>query len=319
MQDVLVIIVSYKSSADVARCLEALARSNHTMFRVAVCENGGYEAYIDLTQLLPAVLNNGQPVEILLAPRNLGYAGGINLVLDSSPSADAYWILNPDAVPDKKALSLLLSRLAVGDCGAVSHDILWSSGELASRGGRWHPVTAQAVAIGMRSEVREDTPSQPVEAEMNYIVGASMFFSHQFVTRVGQMREDYFLYCEEVEWCLRAVKLGERLAYAPGAQVVHWHGTSTGGGGELAGRSRTSVYLNERARILLTRDLYPSLLWMTAPIALASCVLRYGRRRAWRQIFYAAQGWLAGVRNERGAPAWILGSPTDVAAASIGD
>ena len=148
--------------------------------------------------------------------------------------------------PTKKPSQFCFLVSLTGDCGAVSHDILWSNGDIASRGGRWHPIRAQGTAIGMGSNGQKETSSHIVEAEMNYIVGASMFLSHNFLSRVGRMREDYFLYCEEIEWCLRALKSGERFAYAPGAQVVHWHGTSTGGGGQLKVRSRT-LSLSERA------------------------------------------------------------------------
>ena len=38
MQQVLVIVVSYKSASEVTRCLEGLSGSEHKAFRVAVCE-----------------------------------------------------------------------------------------------------------------------------------------------------------------------------------------------------------------------------------------------------------------------------------------
>jgi len=140
---------------------------------------------------------------------------------------------------------------------------------------------------------------------LDYIVGASMLVSTGFLVRVGQMREDYFVYCEEVEWCLRAGRLGERFGYAPDALVVHAEGTTTGGGGVLRQRSRTAVFLIERNRILLTRDLYGSRLPAVAPLALAHIFLKYAKERAWGQIGHALSGWLAGVRNQRGRPSWL--------------
>ena len=146
---------------------------------------------------------------------------------------------------------------------------------------------------------------------MNYIVGASMLVGRDFLDRVGEMREDYFLYCEEVEWCLRAMRSGIRLGYSEDAVVMHIQGTSTGGGGVLGEQSRTAVYLAERNRILLTRDMFPARLPVTAPLSLAHLLIRYGKARAWRQMSFALSGWLAGLRGERGMPAWLqeAGSP----------
>ena len=140
---------------------------------------------------------------------------------------------------------------------------------------------------------------------MNYVVGAPMLVSQRFLDRIGRMREDYFLYCEEVEWCLRAGRMGERLGYAPAAIAVHAHGTSTGGGGALRQRSKLAVYLLERNRILVTRDLYSGRLIPVALVVLLHLALRYARGRAWRQLGYALAGWAAGLRNERGRPAWV--------------
>jgi hypothetical protein len=121
------------------------------------------------------------------------------------------------------------------------------------------------------------------------------------------MREDYFLYCEEVEWCLRGLKNGMRFGFAPKGVVVHKQGTSTGNAVDLRGRSRLSVYLNERNRLLVSRDLFPGLFPATILTALATSLVRFGKRRAWRQLGYALQGWCAGLANSRGIPSWGQG------------
>jgi len=38
---------------------------------------------------------------------------------------------------------------------------------------------------------------------------------------------------------------------------------------------------------------------------LATLLVRFGKRGAWRQLGYAVQGWWAGVRNQRGVPDWM--------------
>ena len=69
------------------------------------------------------------------------------------------------------------------------------------------------------------------------------------------------------------------------------------------------IPLNERNKILLTRDIAPALLPIMAFGALCVITLRYGRRGAWRQVGFALQGWLAGMLNQRDAPQWIQGVP----------
>ncbi len=303
--DVAILIVSYKGSEAIKKCLSALSQSIYKRFRVIVCENGGDVEFKKLQGCLPEKLSGGQPVDLCLASGNLGFAGGVNICLERAGVADAYWILNPDTEPSPQALAAMIDRLCRDGCDAVGHDLILPNGRLASRAGFWQNWSGRAISIdhGRRRESRADP--QEMEARMNYIVGASMLVSRGFVDRAGPMREDYFLYCEEVEWCLRAAAAGERLGYAPDAVVLHSHGTSTGGGGEIRNRSRISVYLIERNRLLLTRDLFPGLLPIVAILAAFHLIISYGKARAWRQAGYAFAGWRAGLRDERGRPAWF--------------
>jgi GT2 family glycosyltransferase len=119
------------------------------------------------------------------------------------------------------------------------------------------------------------------------------------------MREEYFLYCEEVEWCLRGLDRGMRLGFAPGALVLHYQGTTTGNPPDIRQRGKTPVYLNERNKILMVRDLFPARLPFVAVTAFLVIFARFARRGAWRQLGYALEGWVAGLRDERGRPSWV--------------
>jgi N-acetylglucosaminyl-diphospho-decaprenol L-rhamnosyltransferase len=302
---VAIVIISFHSFEDIVRCLEALEKSTCRHFQVVICENGGEETYRKLQAGLPARLPGGQTVEILRAPHNLGYAGGINFSIDHTAPVDIYWILNPDTEPQPQALEAMLSRLQKGDCTAVGHDLVDQDGRLGSNGGQWRKWSARAISINKGKFRDPQADTRALENSINYIVGASMLITRDFYLRTGKMREDYFLYCEEVEWCLRAVRQGGSLGYAPDAVVLHVQGTATGGGGTLKTRSKTAVYLSERNRILLTRDVFPRHLAITALLSLLHLLIKYGKAGAWRQAGYAISGWLAGLRDERGKPDWF--------------
>lgn len=297
-------IVGFKNADDVSRCIEALARSTHADFEIVVCENGGPEAHAALVQRVPASLPGGQRVRILQAPRNLGYAGGVNACLAAAPDADAWWVLNPDTVPAPETMDRLVARLAAGDCDAVGSTVHFPDGVVQSHGGQWQRLFARAVSLGYGSKLDETPDPQEIERAQNYLNGASMFVGRRFLEAVGPMREDYFLYCEEVEWCLRAKKRGMRLGYAPDAPVLHYQGTTMGNFWQLTRRARLSIHLGERNRLLLTKDHDPGLLVFVGASAFTLFAYRYGRRLAWRQYIYAIVGWWAGLRGERGAPQW---------------
>jgi N-acetylglucosaminyl-diphospho-decaprenol L-rhamnosyltransferase len=302
---VAVTIVGFRNPDDILRCLAALARSTHEDFEIVICENGGADSYKKLTGLLPAALPSGQTVEVILAPRNLGYAGGVNLCLAARPDADAWWILNPDTEPTPAAMSQLVARLEAGDCDAVGSPVHLANGRVQSYGGFWQGWLARAESIGFgrTPETRPD-PCE-IEKRQNYLNGASLLIGRRFLQTTGPMREDYFLYCEEVEWCLRALSRGMRLGFAPDAIVLHHQGTTMGQFTDLARRARLPIHLSERNKILLTRDCFPAVLPIVCAFSLVLIVYRYGRRAAWRQSLYGLAGWWAGIIGERGAPTWL--------------
>jgi hypothetical protein len=299
---VAVCIVGFRNAADVLRCLHALEASSWTDFEVVVCENGGDGAVDRVQHDAPARLAGGQEVKIVDAGANLGFAGGVNRCLAESPDVDAWWILNPDTEPEPNTLELMLRRLDQGDRDAVGCTLYGPTGQVQSFGGRWQPWLARAVSLGMGESVDRSPDPAPIEALQTYLNGASMLVSRRFVEAVGPMREDYFLYCEEVEWFLRARSLGLRLGFAPGARVLHRQGSATGAVADWRSRPRLPVYLDERNRMLLTGDRFPVMLPVAAAAALARILLGGARRRAWRQIGYGLCGWWAGLMGMRGPP-----------------
>lgn len=303
---VAIVIVGFRNPDDITDCLAALARSTYEDFAVYICENGGDEAYDKLTAVLPNHLPSGQPVIPLNPGENLGYAGGINYaVAAAGDNYRAVWILNPDTLPRPDALSAMLRRIDRGDVDAVGGVTITTSGMVQGYGGRWLPWLAIGGSIGLFADVTDPVDAAAVEAKQAYLIGASMLVSRRFIEQVGPMRADYFLYVEEVEWCLRARRLGLRLGFAPDAIVEHHQGSTTGWSGPYNKRPKLSIYLDARNRVRLTRQMTPWFLPTAVLYILTHSLWRYARRGAWRQVGYVFEGVLAGLRNESGRPSWV--------------
>lgn len=300
-----VCIVAFRNPDDIAQCIAALARQTYEQFEVVICENGGAAAQAEVASRLPAALPGGQTVRLIADESNPGYAGGVNNCIAAEGAADAFWILNPDTVAEPATLQALVARLSDGSADAVGGPLLDGDGNIGSCGGQWISLLAYARSIGMGRAFSEAPTAAMVERKMRFISGASMLCSRHFVDVAGVMRKDYFLYCEEVEWCLRAAQKGLKLGYCPEARVVHHQGSSTGSFEAVKMRGRLPVYCNERNRILTLRDTEPHLLLIGVFGALAVIIYFYGRHRAWRQLLIALVAWRDGVMNRRGKPAWL--------------
>lgn len=301
---VVVCIVGFRNPDEVIACLGALAASENGDFEVVICENGGVAARDELAALLGDRMAGGQPVEVLPYRGNVGYAEGNNLCIAARPKAQVWWILNPDTRAAPDAMDKLLAPLVAGTCDAAGGTLCDDDGRVQAYGGQWTPWLARATSVGKGT--RYDPGIDLSVTRLDYILGASLMFTRAFLELAGPMREDYFLYGEEVEWCLRAKARGLRLGWVPAANVRHSHGTTTGDHGSFRGKPKLPVYLDQRNKLHILRDTKASLPWLCALGGLAAFSARAVRRRGWRQLGYGLSGWLAGLRNERGVPDWLL-------------
>jgi N-acetylglucosaminyl-diphospho-decaprenol L-rhamnosyltransferase len=305
MTMIAVCIVSYRDPSLILRCLAALAQSTCTRFEVVICENGGPDALRALRGVAPTRLAGGQPVTLLRQTANLGYAGGVNAAIAARPGASAWLVLNPDTLVEPEALTALVARLARGDCDAVGGVLYHPNGRVQAYGGHWHGWMARATSLGLGAPVSARADPAVIERRINYLLGACMLIGRSFLKAVGPMRDDYFLYAEEIEWCLRGRARGMKLGFAPDALICHGQGATTGSAGAIHNRPRLPIYLDERNKLHVVRDTSPARL----PLAIAFTFLlawaRFGRRGAIRQWRYAIAGWWAGVRNQRGMPSWL--------------
>lgn len=299
-------IVTFRNPEEVVQCISALARSSYSSFDVVINENGGDDAYTKLRALIPDRLPDGQPVECINAGANLGYAGGVNACMRARPDSDAWWIVNPDTEPAPNALAEMLARRDATGHHAIGSLLYYEDKTVQAFGGYWRGWLARAESIGRGRTIDKAPDPAEVEARMNYILGASILVDRHFVATVGMMREDYFLYCEEVEWALRARNRGMSLGFAPGSLVLHGQGGTTGSASPIRQRPKLPIYLDERNKLHVVRDTRPLTFPVAAITTLLLLTIRYGSRRAWRQWGYALDGWQAGIRGERGTPLWLL-------------
>jgi GT2 family glycosyltransferase len=60
--------------------------------------------------------------------------------------------------------------------------------------------------------------------EVEIASGAAMLVRHEVCEQIGLMDEDFFLYFEEVDWCLKVRRAGYRIRAVP--QSLVWHDVS---------------------------------------------------------------------------------------------
>lgn len=233
---------------------------------------------------------------LIRSKENLGFAGGNNLGLRyilHRNDHEYVWLLNNDTVVHPDALVELIGRVEedprIGICG--SRLCFYSAPHLiqAYGGSTYSPRTGRNRHIGEFRPVSETEDRAWVERQLAYVVGASLFVSRHFLSCIGLMCEDYFLYCEELDWATRA-KGRFFQGYAPGSIVFHKQGNSVGGKALNRGREPeenfvVSDFYSVRNQIRFTRRYYPHYLLFVAMTV------------AWRLLKRVAAGKRKRVRS----------------------
>ncbi len=261
-KSVLIVIVNYRSAGLAIDCLRSLAPEvlGHPAARVVVVENNSGDDSAD--RLASAIRDQGWGdwASLVLAPRNGGFAAGNNLAiapaLASANPPSLVWLLNPDTIVRPGALGALVDfferRPEVGLAGSRSESIDGTPLQSAFR----FPTILSELEGGLRLgpvsrllERRVVTP--PVsdsEGPTDWVAGFSLMVRREVFEAVGLLDEGYFMYFEEVDFCLRAARAGWPCWYVPGSRVVHLVGQSSGVTREEDKRKRRPRYWFEARR-----------------------------------------------------------------------
>jgi GT2 family glycosyltransferase len=68
-------------------------------------------------------------------------------------------------------------------------------------------------------------PDQPIEVDS--VCGACMLVRRSVVDRIGLLDERFFMYGEDLDWCMRARQAGWTVRYEPSIVVQHRHGAAS--------------------------------------------------------------------------------------------
>jgi GT2 family glycosyltransferase len=217
------VVVNWRLKDETAQCLESLAELDLGC-RTIVIDNGsndGSSAY--LARRFPQA-------DLVTLASNVGFGAACNLAIGRAlqdPSCEYVFLLNNDSVVDPRALSELvgaaMAHPQAGILGAKVYywdvpQVLWYAG--ARR--RWGVLAA---AVQGRDQV--DRGQFDTMREVDYVFGTAMLIRRSVFERIGLFDERFFLYLEDLDFCLRAQRAGFSLLFVPGAHVWHKVSAST--------------------------------------------------------------------------------------------
>jgi N-acetylglucosaminyl-diphospho-decaprenol L-rhamnosyltransferase len=221
MSRVQAVIVSYNSRETLRHAVELLWSDPEV--EVTVVDNASSD------QSLETVVD--LPIRILELPENRGFAAACNEGWRAG-SAPSVLFLNPDARIERPSVSrmadLLEASLVVG---AVAPRIVDGEGNLdfsLRRFPRLRSTYAQALFLhrlfpkaAWSDEVVRDTALYERPTSPQWASGACLMVRRSALEKLGGFDERFFMYCEDIDLCLRLRNAGYEVRYAPMAIALH--------------------------------------------------------------------------------------------------
>ncbi|MGH7775218.1 MAG: glycosyltransferase family 2 protein [Candidatus Binatia bacterium] len=231
--DLSVIIVNYNAASYLARCLTSIESClSGITYEICLVDN----ASTDGSRIL--IGDRFPSLQLIANDRNLGFAAGVNQGLERTHGRYVLW-LNPDAEILDGGMAELLRYLNLQPkVGIIGPQIVDSDGgiQLSCRSfpsyrtvlfhrysllTRWLPQNRYS-----RDYLHTDWDHAAIR-EVDWVSGACLLHRRVVLDDIGGLDERFFMYCEDVDFCLRARQAGWKVHYHPGMRVLHHIGGSS--------------------------------------------------------------------------------------------
>jgi GT2 family glycosyltransferase len=247
--------------------LPSLREQTFEDFDVTVVDNGSTDGSV-------AYLRERWPdVEIVELAENTGFPAAVNRGIEAS-AGEYIALLNNDIELSPDWMERLVAELdGDPDLGFVTGKILrFAERDVVEQAGHDFYTCGLFAPRGLDEK---DTGQYDHPAPTAIVSAAAAMYRRAAVERVGAFDEDYFLYCEDADLCLRMLLAGYRGLYVPAPEAYHVRGGTTGRGSDS-----TSFFLFRNALITLVKDLPASLLISSLPKIL---LYQYAQYRSARE------------------------------------
>lgn len=180
-------------------------------------------------------------VQIISNGSNLGFSRANNIALKQAKGRYAL-LLNPDCIIQPNTLSKMIGIMD------ANPDVGMAGCLIRNPDGSEQAGCRRAVPTPWRTFVRvlhlnkffpnharfrtfllhrESLPIEPEPVEA--ISGAFMLVRREAMDQVGLLDENYFMHCEDIDWCMRFRQADWKILFVPNVEVLHYKGACSKG------------------------------------------------------------------------------------------
>jgi N-acetylglucosaminyl-diphospho-decaprenol L-rhamnosyltransferase len=232
--DLSIVIVSYNTRELLRGCLASVIStliSSQLNYEVLVVENASTDGSVTMVQ------DAFPQARLLINRENRGFAAANNQAIGQARGRHVI-LLNPDTVVREGALERMVGFLDEhAQVGVVGPKLIYPDGSFQHSAFTFptlpmifldfFPLNHRLINSRLNGrypralyEVRQPFP-------IDHPLGAGLMVPRKVIEEVGLLDEGFFMYCEEIDWCMRIKRAGWKIYCFPEAEIVHYIAQST--------------------------------------------------------------------------------------------
>jgi len=260
-----IIILNWNGLDDTSELLVSLSKISYSNYTIVIVDNNSTN---DEAEKLENISKS--KAHILRSEENLGFAGGNNVGIKYSLKrrADYILLLNNDTTVQPDFLEILVSKYeGEKQAGIVAPRInyydepqkIWTDGGKISR------IRGSGFAYSNKFEKEVDSSDKSV----TFVSGCCMLIKREVLLSVGLFDENYFLYIEDTDLCLRTIRAGYKIYVVPKTKIFHKVNSST-----KKNYSSIPLYYATRNRLYFSKKNFKNSYYLTVAYLLLSMLIK---------------------------------------------
>lgn len=248
-----IVIINYKTPQLVIDCLESvIPELTDLNAKIVIVDNHSNDNSCEEIQQWVDQNKVQEQIKLIPSPDNTGFSGGNNIGIKDI-NADFYLLLNSDTIVRKGAISILLNTAKPdATLGLITPRLEWPDGTPQISCFKFHTPISELISSARTGPITKifnayNVP-QAVNDNQDYYDWSSfacVLVKAEVFNDIGLMDDDYFMYFEDIAFCLHVKKAGWKVLNMPDAHVVHLRGGSSPVKSQAKLRKRLPRYYHE--------------------------------------------------------------------------
>lgn len=215
-----IVVIEYHSLDEIGEFLHSINDNVEESYEVIISSNSQYSE--DEQKKIQLRFSHAR---WSFNENNGGFAYGMNKGLKVA-KGDVLVVMNPD-VKMRTSLKPMMEYLKCHtEVGIIAPKIVDENGTIQDSLRHyitpWGFVMRHLDGILHKRKLNVKNYHNPVSVD--WVIGAFMMCLRDFYEKVGGLSDDYFMYCEDMDWCKRAHMAGFDVVYFPHS-VIEYKGT----------------------------------------------------------------------------------------------